>query len=213
MNRSDTVRRSAAGLFAGVRLNANPRRWSVPVIAELGVAVALAAALGQLRVFTMPQGGSVSLEMLPILFVALRRGLVPGLAAGAVYGALQLILPGAFLYHPLQAILDYPLAYMALGVAGLVTVRGIKTLGAAVALGCVARLACHYFSGLLFFATYAPKWESPWLYALTYNVLFLAPEAAITAVVLWPLLKAYDAAFPQAAGEPRRLWRGGSQGS
>ena len=124
---------------------------------------------------------------------------MPGLACGAVYGALQLVLPGAFLYHPLQVVLDYPLAYMAVGVAGLVSVRGLKTLGLAVAVGSVARLACHYFSGLLFFATYAPKWESPWLYALTYNLLFLAPEAVITAVVLWPLLKAYDAAFPAAA--------------
>lgn len=204
MSRSVTVKHPG-GLLAGLRLNANPRGWSVPVIAELGVAIALAAALGQLRVFTMPQGGSVSLEMLPILFIALRRGLVPGLVAGAVYGALQLILPGAFIYHPLQVILDYPLAYLAVGLAGLVNVRGIRTLGLAVGVGCLARLACHYFSGLLFFATYAPKWESPWLYALTYNLLFLAPEAAITAVVLWPLLKAYDAAFPAASHDKRAV--------
>jgi thiamine transporter len=203
MNHPVTLGPATSGVFSGVRQNVNPLRWDVPVIAELGVAVALAAVLGMLRVFTMPQGGSVSLEMLPILFVAVRRGLVPGLACGAVYGALQLVLPGAFMYHPLQVALDYPLAYMAVGAAGLVSVRGLKTLAVAVALGGAARLFFHYLSGLLFFATYAPKWESPWLYALTYNLLFLVPEVAITGIVLWPLLKAYDAAFP-AAG------RGGS---
>jgi len=40
------------------------------------------------------------------------------------------------------------------------------------------------------------------LYALTYNLLFLVPEALITALVLWPLLKAYDAAFPGRSGWP-----------
>ena len=69
----------------------------MPAIAEMGVAVALAAVLGMVRVWTMPQGGSVSLEMLPILFVAIRRGLGPGVATGVVYGLLQLLLPGAFI--------------------------------------------------------------------------------------------------------------------
>jgi thiamine transporter len=203
MNHLGTVDKAGPGLFAGLRQNANPMRWGVPVIADLGVAVALAVVLGMLRPFTMPQGGSVSLEMLPILFIAVRRGMVPGMACGAVYGAVQLLLPGAFMYHPLQVALDYPLAFGAVGVAGAITVPNLRltvhnlgTLGAAVALGSAARLFFHYLSGLLYFATYAPKWESPWLYALTYNLLFLAPEAVITWIVLWPVLKAYDSAFP-----------------
>ena len=64
------------------RLNLNPAEWGVQAYAELGVAVALAAVLGQVRLFVMPQGGSVSLELLPIVFIAVRRGVVPGLAAG-----------------------------------------------------------------------------------------------------------------------------------
>jgi thiamine transporter len=63
--------------------------------------------------------------------------------------------------------------------------------------GCAARFVFHFLSGLIFFATYAPAWESPWLYSITYNLLYLVPEAVLTVVVLWPLLKAYDAAFPQ----------------
>ena len=60
------------------RVNANPAHWSTAAIAEMAIAVALAAALGLVKLFVMPQGGSVSLEMLPILFIAVRRGLVPG---------------------------------------------------------------------------------------------------------------------------------------
>jgi thiamine transporter len=194
---------SLLGLSNRLRDHADPRHWDVSLIAELAVAIGLAAALGQLRVFTMPQGGSVSLEMLPILIVAIRRGVVPGVVAGGLYGLLQLVLPGAFIFHWAQAALDYPLAYAALGAAGAVGVRGWKTLVGAVAVGSAARLVFHFLSGLLFFATYAPSWEWPWLYALTYNLLFLVPEAAITGVVLWPILKALDVALPGAVRATR----------
>jgi thiamine transporter len=182
------------------RLNLNPRAWGVQAYAELGVAVALAAVLGQVRLFAMPQGGSVSLELLPIVFIAVRRGIMPALAAGVVYGLLQLLLPGAFVYHPLQALLDYPLAFGALAAAGAVHVTGWRSLVAAVALGQAARFVCHFLSGLIFFAEYAPGWESPWLYSITYNLLYLVPEAVLTCLLLWPLLKAYDAAFPGVKG-------------
>jgi thiamine transporter len=191
----------ALGLFAGLRLNADPRRWSVSIIAELGIALALAAVLGQLRLFTAPQGGSVSLEMLPLIFVAVRRGMVPAVICGAVFGLLQLRLPGAYWYHWKQVILDYPLAFAAVGLAGLIAVRGVRSLVAAICIGSLARFVFHFLSGIIFFSSYAPAswlkhwWGSP-TYSVTYNLLYLVPEAAITGIALWPLLKAYDAAFP-----------------
>ncbi len=189
------------------RLNLNPAHWGVRAVAEIGVAIALAAVLSwiaQAFPLRMPQGGSFGLEMLPILFIALRRGVVPGVVAGGLFGLLQLIgVAGTpYIYHPLQAVLDYPLAFAALGLAGLVPVgtpagaRGVAQLTGAVALGTGARLACHFLSGLIFFAEYAPAWEASWLYSITYNLLYLLPSAVVTAVVLWPLLRAYDAAFP-----------------
>lgn len=181
---------------ARARLNLNPAHWGVQALAEIGVAIALAAVLGQVRLFMMPQGGSVSLELLPIIFIAVRRGVVPAATAGLLYGLLQLGLPGAFVYHPAQAALDYPLAFMSLAVAGFVDVRGWRSLTLAVFLALSARFVFHYLSGLIFFASYAPAWEAAWLYAATYNLLYLVPEGLLTTLLLWPLLKAYDAAFP-----------------
>ena len=66
----------------------------------------------------------------------------------------------------------------------------------AVVVALLARFTCHFLSGLIFFAAYAPELESPWLYAATYNLLYLVPEGVLTTLLLWPLLKAYDAAFP-----------------
>jgi thiamine transporter len=194
------------------RLNLNPAHWGVRAIAEIGVAVALAAALSwfsQAFPFRMPQGGSFGLEMLPILFIAIRRGVVPGVVAGGLFGLLQLagVAGTPYIYHPLQAALDYPLAFAALGLAGIVPVGEVKGAGgvarliAAVLVGAAGRFVFHFLSGLIFFAEYAPKWEAPWLYSITYNLLYLLPSAVVTALVLWPLLHAYDAAFP----DPRRL--------
>ncbi len=189
------------------RLNLNPAHWGVRAVAEIGVAIALAAALSwiaQVFPLRMPQGGSFGLEMLPILFVALRRGVVPGVVAGGLFGLLQLtgVAGTPYIYHPLQAALDYPLAFAGLGLAGLVAVSPLAGVGGAlrltgaVALGSGVRLACHFLSGIIFFAEYAPAWEAPWLYSITYNLLYLLPSAVVTAIVLWPLIKAYDAAFP-----------------
>ena len=189
------------------RLNLNPAHWGVRAIAEIGVAVALAAVLSwvaQAFPLRMPQGGSFGLEMLPILFIAVRRGVLPGVVAGALFGLLQLtgVAGTPYIYHPLQALLDYPLAFAGLGLAGLVPVGAMDGPGAvwrlagAVAVGAGARFLCHFASGLLFFAEYAPAWEAPWLYSITYNLLYLAPSAVVTALVLWPLLRAYDTAFP-----------------
>jgi thiamine transporter len=193
---------------ARARLNLNPAHWGVRAIAEIGVAIALAAVLSwvaQAFPLRMPQGGSFGLEMLPILFVALRRGVLPGVVAGGLFGLLQLtgVAGTPYVYHPLQALLDYPLAFAGLGLAGVVPVGSLERtanvtrLAAAVTVGGAARFACHFLSGLIFFAEYAPAWEAPWLYSITYNLLYLLPSAVVTALVLWPLLRAYDTAFPQ----------------
>ena len=191
------------------RLNPNPARWRAPVLAEIGVAVALSLVLSYVAKLlpAMPQGGSFGLEMLPILFVALRCGVVPGIVAGALSGALQLAGLGGtpYIYHPLQALLDYPLAFAALGLGGLVPAPpadphlGLR-VGAAVFVATAGRFVFHFLSGLLFFAEYAPAWETPWLYSVTYNLIYLVPSAIVTAILLWPLLRAYDAAFPGEAG-------------
>jgi thiamine transporter len=190
----------AAPLDLRGRLNLNPAHWGVQALAEIGVAVALAVVLGQIRLFVMPQGGSVSLELLPVVFIAVRRGVAPALLTGLLYGLVQLGLPGAFVFHPAQAALDYPLAFMALAAAGLVRVAGWRTLALAVAVGLAGRFVFHFLSGLIFFAEYAPEWEAAWLYAITYNLLYLLPEGVLTVVLLRPLLRAYDAAFPGRDG-------------
>src|SRR5690554_6772558 len=89
------------------------------IIVEIGVAVALSAIFNLIPLWKMPQGGSVSLEMLPIFIIAFRWGGIPGITAGFIYGLLQLTM-GAYIVHPLQVLMDYPVPYMLVGLAGFI---------------------------------------------------------------------------------------------
>lgn len=165
-------------------------RWNPYVVAEAGVAIALAAALHLVKLWEMPQGGSITLgTMVPLFIVALRRGPAVGIVAGALYGLVEggIISQGRFFYHPIQVVLDYPLAFGILGVAGYFPKYPVF----GVTLGALARYVAHVLSGVVFFASYAPPGQPVWLYALGYNALFLGPDfllAIVLTLLVWERL-------------------------
>jgi thiamine transporter len=177
------------------------------VLTEAAIAVALAFVLGFFVLFRMPYGGSVSLEMIPLILLALRQGWQVGVIAGAAYGLLDLAID-PYVVHPVQFILDYPLAFGVLGLAGLFkpTVQG-AVLGTTAAV--LARFACHFLSGVVFFASVAPEGWNPYLYSAAYNAAYLAPSLGIAIVVTVVLLKALEGAQPS----PRQLYYRGSKTS
>lgn len=121
------------------------------VIAEIGVAAALSWVLGMVKFFKMPQGGSVSLEMVPILYMAFTRGVYPGLLSGLIAGVLDLVTATSEIVHPMQAILDYVLASSALGLAPWLSFgRGWwRNLTGAIG-GTLAGFIFHFLSGYIF---------------------------------------------------------------
>jgi thiamine transporter len=164
------------------------------VLTEAAIAVALSFVLGLFVLFKMPFGGSISLEMIPLILLSLRQGWRVGVVAGVTYGLLDLAID-PFVVHPLQLLLDYPLAFGVLGLAGLFkpTVRG-AVLGATVAV--LARFVCHFLSGVVFFASYAPEGWNPYIYSAAYNAAYLVPSLLIAIAVVVVLMKALDAAQP-----------------
>ncbi|MGI8859252.1 MAG: energy-coupled thiamine transporter ThiT [Rubrobacteraceae bacterium] len=164
------------------------------VLTEAALAIALAFVLGLIKVFQMPFGGSISLEMIPLILLALRQGAPVGIIAGAAYGLLNLAV-GPFIVHPVQVIFDYPLAFGVLGLAGLFppTVRG-AILGSVVAV--LARFACHFVSGVVSFASYAPEGWNPAIYSAAYDAAYLVPSLIVVLLVVVPLLRALEGARP-----------------
>ncbi len=152
---------------------------NVRMLVETGMLVGLALALNMIKIFEMPQGGSVSLEMIPIFILAIRWGTGTGLVGGLLFGLGQLLL-GAKIYYPMQAVLDYPVAFTLLGLAGLW--RRNFYLGITVAT--LARGLAHVLSGVIFFAEYTPAGQNVWVYSLVYNGSYLIPELLLSLAVM-----------------------------
>jgi thiamine transporter len=169
-------------------------------IAMVGVTVALAAVLNLMPLFEMPQGGSVSLEMVPILFLALYRGPKVGIIGGVVYGLVNLAMK-PFIFHPAQVILDYPLAFGLLGLAGFFRPDNALKIAAGTFLGALGRFGAAVLSGAIFFASYAPKGQSPWLYSMIYNGSYMLPATIIAIPTVFALLQAFKKA---EGGRPLR---------
>jgi thiamine transporter len=155
------------------------------MLAELTVFVALTVVFRDVLppLLTMPQGGSVTIAgLVPIIWFSLRRGLKYGVLAGAIYGVINAFLPGAYVIHPVQGLLDYPLAFGALGLAG--GFKKIPLLG--VAVGILGRFLCSFASGVIFFTFLSIDGITA---SAIYNGIYLIPEFAITVVVIYLLLK------------------------
>ena len=154
--------------------------FTTGMLINVALMLALTIVLHQLRLFHMPQGGSITLgAMVPLLFLTYRYGAGIGCLAGFLYGMINLM-QDAFIVHPLQVLFDYPLPYMALAIAAAVPGR----LYAGAALAFSARFLCHYISGVVFFGSYAPPDMSPYLFSLVFNATYLVPEAVICLVIL-----------------------------
>ncbi|NQJ22730.1 energy-coupled thiamine transporter ThiT [Streptococcus suis] len=167
-------------------------------LTEIAIFSAIALVFDKIPLFTMPQGGSVSLVMLPILLVALRHGLTTGLLTGGIVGTIQLFYGGYFL-NIFQVFLDYALSYAGIGLAGLLVPllrkqKDLKqaafTISLAGFLGGSVRLLATFLSGIIFYADYATPGMPVWLYSFTYNISYILPSSIIACFLLILLFKA-----------------------
>ena len=160
---------------------------STKILTEGSIIIALTIILKDVLppIYHLPQGGSVSAAgMVPLLWFALRRGLRAGLEAGCVYGLVNMAL-GGYIVDPVQALLDYPIAFAALGLAGLL--RAYPLVG--VTLGIVGRFLAHFVSGVWFFWMYVPEGVSPIVYSAVYNGSYLIVELVISLVIIYLIQK------------------------
>jgi len=170
------------------------KKWSTKMLVEAGIMIALALVLDRIKVYEAPQGGSVTAgSMVPIFVFAFRWGVGPGIVSGAVFGVLQLLLGGWF-FTPIQAILEYPIAFGSLGLSGIFSnklesgKKNIIGIVFGVLLGIGVRFLCHFIAGIVFFSEYAGD-QNPWLYSLIYQAGYLVPEFIITIIVLYIIWK------------------------
>ncbi|MGN1096801.1 MAG: energy-coupled thiamine transporter ThiT, partial [Christensenellales bacterium] len=99
-------------IFCGKKEDA---RLHTKSIVYASLSIALSFALSYVRFFEMPSGGSITLaSILPLMIYSYMFGIRRGIVAGVIYGFLQFI-QAPWLYHPVQFLLDYPIAFSAIG--------------------------------------------------------------------------------------------------
>lgn len=157
--------------------------WTAKMLATGAVCIAMSVLLAAIRLYRLPNGGSITpASMLPIFLFAWIYGVPAGISAGLVHGILQLTL-GAYVLHPMQFLLDYILPFSMLGFAGVFHKMDIKGLWAGIWLGGVLRFIMHLLSGVIFFAEYAPEGQTPFLYSFLYNGSYMLPDLVICTVI------------------------------
>lgn len=168
-------------------------------LAFCAMSIALGTILSEIKIIDFPWGGSATLlSMLVICLPGYLFGLGAGLMTSIAYGVLQLLF-NPYVLFPMQLVMDYLLAFGALGLSGLFA--GAKRgLLKGYLVGIFGRYVFTALSGWIFFASYAWEGWHPLPYSLVYNGIYIFAEGAITcAVILVPAVNSGLAAVKKMA--------------
>ncbi|MCL2170957.1 MAG: energy-coupled thiamine transporter ThiT, partial [Defluviitaleaceae bacterium] len=158
-------------------------KTSTKALAYAGLALAIAFILSNFRLYRMPWGGSVTLmSMFFVSFVGFMYGPKIGLVAAISYGFLQFA-QRPEVFHPIQVLLDYPVAFGLLGLAGFFWKKP-HGLYIGFVVGVIGRWFASTMAGIFFFAQFAPEGWGAIPYAMAYNAAFMFTEMGITLVIL-----------------------------
>ncbi|KEZ48332.1 energy-coupled thiamine transporter ThiT [Metabacillus indicus] len=163
--------------------------------AAILAAIAFLLDLATSFIGKMPQGGSISLAMVPVLIMGFRHGLKGGLLTGFLLGLLQTVMGYTTIVHPVQGFLDYFVAFTAVGAGGIFYKqiqnslhslnkgRLILYVTLAAFLGSFLRFAAHTLAGAVFFAEFAGD-QPVLLYSAGYNASYMIPTFIICTIIL-----------------------------
>ncbi|MEH7113750.1 energy-coupled thiamine transporter ThiT [Neobacillus niacini] len=176
------------------------KRSNTLFLVEVAVFSALAYLLdlvsGLLSLKIWPQGGSISIAMIPIFIMAFRWGIKGGLLSGFLLGLLQFILGFSQIYTPIQGIVDYGVAFTVVGLAGIFAAQVKNSLSnnnkktwityviVGTFLGSALRYLAHVYSGIVFFGKFAPEGQPVAVYSLVYNGTYMLPSFIVSAIIV-----------------------------
>ena len=136
------------------------------------IGVILEVIATAIPILQMPQGGRISLVLLPAIIVSLRRGFVYGSISGFILGIIVFMLDGFFI-HWGSIVFDYFLAFTFVGVTAIFKKDAFKNnllkFILAITIASLFRYLMHSFSGVIFFSDFTDK--NAWFYSFViYNL-------------------------------------------
>lgn len=177
------------------------KKYNAKRLAFAGISVAMSFVLAMIKFKPVQYGGSVTLaSFVPILIYAYVYGAADGFLVGLIHGLLNFV-ESPYILTPATFILDYPLAFVGVGLMGFFGKMQKKPKAALpLTLGCVCvfswRFLSHLFSGMIFFLQNAvwvslPSWamSNAFVYSFVYQCVYVPLDAAIATGVLIVLAK------------------------
>ncbi|UTG84143.1 energy-coupled thiamine transporter ThiT [Bacillus paranthracis] len=96
------------------------RNTNLQAMIESAILAAFAMVIDILPLsIKLPTGGSISFAMIPIFIIAYRWGFKSAFLGGLVWGLLQIVVGDAYILTPVQAFIEYFIAFAFIGFAGL----------------------------------------------------------------------------------------------
>ena len=172
--------------------NVTKSHLRIRALCEGAILLALSIVLNYLSkaVFAnLPNGGSVTLGMFPMLLYAHRWGMGRGFLIGFSYGLLDMLLDGGYAWGWQSILLDYLLAYTALGLGGIFKKKSWGIFPDII-IGCLGRFLVHHLSGITIYRIIVPTevvgfgvFSNPHIYSLVYNGVYMIPNTLIALVL------------------------------
>ena len=164
-------------------------------VTECAVFTALSIALSYIKIPIGMSfggfGGSIDLVMIPLIIAACRWGLGWGLGTGLVFGTLKFFMAGGVAVNWQSMLLDYSVAYMFVGLAGLIR-RQPRRMWLAALIGCLGRFVIHFISGITIYAMYMEDifglpMTNVWVYSALYNGSYMLPNTLLAVILCFIL--------------------------
>lgn len=156
---------------------------------ECAIFIALSLALMPLEIPGPAFGGDIDLVMIPLFIIAFRHGLGYGILSGGIFGFIKCIIGGGIGWGLPSILLDYVLAYAAVGFAGIFKGK-FWAVELSTFVGCIARFIIHFISGVTIYMITVPTevagmtFANPVLYSIVYNAFYMLPNTVIAIIVM-----------------------------
>ncbi|MCQ2450719.1 MAG: energy-coupled thiamine transporter ThiT [Clostridia bacterium] len=160
-------------------------------ICECAVLIAISLSVQFFEIKIGFSGGSIDFIMIPLFIICYRHGVKYSFLSCFVFGLLYCLIGGKFGYGLPSVMLDYILAYTAVGVAGFFKGKSYL-IEISVLSGCFARFIIHFISGITLYAITTStaidsigfETSNAVIFSLVYNGLYMLPNTVIAVIVM-----------------------------
>jgi thiamine transporter len=127
----------------------------------------------------MPMGGSIGISVIALLLASYHLGYKYGIITGLLSILIQYLTGGVYIQHPMQFLLEYPIAFGIYGLAVLIPQTKLKNIKIywGIVVTNLVRMACHIIAGAVY-------WKATWWGSIAYNAPYMLMTLLVSLIVV-----------------------------